>query len=130
MSKDSGKDTGGQGGGSDSPHTHPGGGAAILGVQLLRFSGVQGASLGLSNLLQYASVVAVGAILGTSDLGRYSLLLFLTGLVTTLIHVATKPGTIQRTFGVSDDDGLVRVLVAEQIYRAVSLLAGHPYHRA
>ena len=25
---------------------------------------------------------------------------------------------------------LVRVLVAEQIYRAMSLLGGHPYHRA
>jgi 23S rRNA (pseudouridine1915-N3)-methyltransferase len=25
---------------------------------------------------------------------------------------------------------LVRILVAEQIYRAMSLLAGHPYHRA
>ena len=26
--------------------------------------------------------------------------------------------------------GLVRVVVAEQIYRAMSLKAGHPYHRA
>lgn len=25
--------------------------------------------------------------------------------------------------------GMVRVIVAEQLYRAVSLLAGHPYHR-
>jgi 23S rRNA (pseudouridine1915-N3)-methyltransferase len=26
--------------------------------------------------------------------------------------------------------GLVRIMVAEQLYRAASLLKGHPYHRA
>jgi 23S rRNA (pseudouridine1915-N3)-methyltransferase len=26
--------------------------------------------------------------------------------------------------------GLVRVIVAEQLYRGISMLAGHPYHRA
>jgi 23S rRNA (pseudouridine1915-N3)-methyltransferase len=26
--------------------------------------------------------------------------------------------------------GLVRILLAEQLYRAISLIKGHPYHRA
>ncbi len=82
----------------------PGGTAAILGVQLLRFSGVQGASLTITNLLHYGSIVAVGAILGATRLGGYSLLLFLTGLVTAVIHLATKPGTIRRVFGQGDED--------------------------
>jgi O-antigen/teichoic acid export membrane protein len=85
-------------------HKHPGGSAAILGVQLLRFSGVQGLSLGIASFIHYGSIVAVGAILGNSGLGGYSLLLFLTGLVTQIIHMLTKPGTIRRTFGVDDED--------------------------
>jgi 23S rRNA (pseudouridine1915-N3)-methyltransferase len=31
--------------------------------------------------------------------------------------------------GLTLPHGLVRIVVAEQIYRAASLLAGHPYHR-
>lgn len=31
--------------------------------------------------------------------------------------------------GMTLPHGLVRIVVAEQIYRAASLLAGHPYHR-
>jgi O-antigen/teichoic acid export membrane protein len=100
-----GQGGGGQGQGDGTPeHKHPGGTAAILGVQLLRFAGVQGLSLGAANLLHYGSILAVGAILGASDLGKYSLLLFLTGLVTQIIHIATKPGTIRRVFGSGDDD--------------------------
>jgi O-antigen/teichoic acid export membrane protein len=85
-------------------HKHPGGTAAILGVQLLRFTGVQGLSIGLANLFQYGAILAVGAILGASDLGRYSLLLFLVLLVSHVIHVATKPGTIRRVYGAGDED--------------------------
>ena len=43
-------------------------------------------------------------MLGPSKLGSYALLFFLTGLVTQIIHLLSKPGTMMRTFGVSDDD--------------------------
>ncbi len=85
-------------------HTHPGGAGALLGAQLARFSGMQGLSLLLTNILHYSSIAVVARLLGPGKLGAYALLFFLTGLVTQLIHMLSKPGTMMRTFGVSDDD--------------------------
>jgi O-antigen/teichoic acid export membrane protein len=85
-------------------HTHPGGAGALLGAQLARFSSMQGLSLLLTNILHYGSIAVVARMLGPGRLGAYALLFFLTGLVTQIIHVLSKPGTMMRTFGVSDDD--------------------------
>src|SRR5919198_6212469 len=85
-------------------HSHPGGTGAILGTHLAKFSSYQGVSLVLSNVLHYSSLVIVARFLGPHSLGAYALLFFLTGLVTQIIHVVSKPGTMMRTFGISDDD--------------------------
>ncbi|HYY73568.1 MAG TPA: oligosaccharide flippase family protein, partial [Solirubrobacterales bacterium] len=85
-------------------HSHPGGTGAVLGAQLARFSSAQGLSLLLTNILHYASIPVVARFLGAQSLGSYALLFFATTLVTQVIHLASKPGTIMRTFGVADDD--------------------------
>ncbi len=82
----------------------PGGTGAVLGVRLLRYAGVQGLSLFVSNLIQLASVVVVAAFLGPADLGQYALLLFLAGIVTQVFVVLSKAGTLRRVFGGGDDD--------------------------
>jgi O-antigen/teichoic acid export membrane protein len=85
-------------------HSHPGGAGSILGSHLAKFSSYQGVSLLLSNVLHYSSLVLVARFLGPHSLGSFALLFFLTGVVTQLIHVLSKPGTMMRTFGISDDD--------------------------
>src|SRR5215216_1798001 len=85
-------------------HTHPGGAGAAIGTQLAKFSSFQGVSLVLTNLLHYGSIVVVARFLGPGSLGSYALLFFLTGVVTQIIHIVSKPGTMMRTFGISDDD--------------------------
>ena len=82
----------------------PGGTGAVLGVRLLRYAGVQGFSLVVSNLIQLASVAVVANFLGPADLGRYALLLFLSGVVTQVFVVLSKAGTVRRVFGGGDDD--------------------------
>jgi 23S rRNA (pseudouridine1915-N3)-methyltransferase len=43
--------------------------------------------------------------------------------------VRRRAAAVVSLSGMTLPHGLVRVLLAEQIYRAASLLAGHPYHR-
>ena len=85
-------------------HDHPGGSAAVLGVRVMRNSSVQALSLGIANGLQLVSVMVVAAFLGPSEMARFALLLFLSGLVTQILSLLVKPGTIRRTFGGGDDD--------------------------
>ena len=85
-------------------HDYPGGSGAVLGVRLLRYSGVQGTTLVIGNLIQLVSILVVAAFLGPDEMGRYALLIFLAGLVTQLLSLLVKPGTIRRTFGGGDDE--------------------------
>jgi O-antigen/teichoic acid export membrane protein len=86
-------------------HDHPGGSGAVLGVRLLRYSGVQGTTLVIGNLIQLVSVMVVAGFLGPAEMARFALLLFLAGLVTQLLSLLVKPGTIRRTFGADDEEG-------------------------
>lgn len=82
----------------------PGGTGAVLGMRLVRYAGVQGLALIISNLIQLVSIAVVANFLGPADLGRYALLLFLAGVVTQVFVVVSKPGTIRRVFGAGDDE--------------------------
>ena len=88
----------------EQQHDHPGGSGAVLGVRLLRYSGVQGAALVAGNLIQLVAILVVAAFLGPEEMGQYALLLFLAGLVTQVLSLLVKPGTIRRTFGGGDDE--------------------------
>src|SRR3954470_21792837 len=83
---------------------NPGGSGAVLGVKVTRNLGVQGVSLMTTNTAHFISLIVVANFLGPSELGTYSLLLFLSGLITQVFHLASKPGTIRRAFGMSDED--------------------------
>ncbi|HYH60847.1 MAG TPA: oligosaccharide flippase family protein [Solirubrobacterales bacterium] len=82
----------------------PGGSGVVLGAKLVRYAGVQGISLGISNLIQLGSLAVVANFLGPADLGQYALLLFLSGVITQVFVVLSKAGTIRRVFGGGDDD--------------------------
>ena len=88
----------------EQEHDHVGGSGAVLGVRLMRYSGIQGSTLVISNLIQLVAVMVVAAFLGPAEMARYALLLFLAGLVTQVLSLLVKPGTIRRVFGGDDDE--------------------------
>jgi O-antigen/teichoic acid export membrane protein len=83
---------------------NPGGSGAVFGTKVTRNLGVQGVSLVTTNMAHFISLLLVANFLKPSALGTYSLLLFLSGLITQVFHLASKPGTIRRAFGMSDED--------------------------
>ena len=111
---------------TSSSHDHAGGSGAVLGVRVMRYSGVQAIALVVSNLIQLVSVMVVAAFLGPSEMARYALLLFLAGLVCQMLSLLVKPGTIRRVFGGGDDED-----DDDEDDEVVSrLTAAHARHRA
>ena len=78
---------------------------AVLGVRVLRYSGIQGVAMVGASLLHMVTIFVVAAFLGPSDLGRFAILFFGAGLLAQVLTIAVKPGTIRRTFGEADDEG-------------------------
>jgi 23S rRNA (pseudouridine1915-N3)-methyltransferase len=56
---------------------------------------------------------------------------FLIGGADGLTTPATKDVDLKISFGAATfPHQIVRILLAEQIYRAITILSGHPYHRS
>jgi O-antigen/teichoic acid export membrane protein len=89
----------------DGASSKPAGGTgAALGTQVLRYSGIHTVGVVVSNVLNFASVILVANFIDPGAFGQLGLLLFLSGLMTLLFTVASKQGTMKRTFGGDDDD--------------------------
>lgn len=89
-------------GGGDSGHKGEG---AVLGVRVLRNSGVQAVALAGSSVVHLITLFVIAHYLGASDLGKFAILYFGANLLLQVLTIVVKPGTIRRTFGVDDDDG-------------------------
>ncbi len=88
-------------GGGSAP---AGGTGAALGTQVLRYSGIHTIGVVVSNILTFASIIIVANFIDPDAFGQLGLLLFLAGLMTLLFTLASKQGTMKRTFGGDDDD--------------------------
>lgn len=81
-----------------------GGTGAALGTQVLRYSGIHGFGMVLANALTFVSTIVIANFASPAEFGRLGLLLFYAGLLTLLFTLASKQGTLKRTFGGDDDE--------------------------
>jgi len=92
-------------GGSGPKRPDRGGGTgAALGTQVLRYSGIHGIGMVLGNAVTFASTIVIANFSNPDEFGQLGLLLFFAGLLTVLFTLASKQGTLKRTFGGDDDD--------------------------
>ncbi len=81
-----------------------GGTGAALGTQVLRYSGIHGMGMVAANALTFIATIVIANFSEPAEFGQLGLLLFYSGLLTLLFTLASKQGTLKRTFGGDDED--------------------------
>ncbi|MEZ5155378.1 MAG: hypothetical protein R2718_04625 [Solirubrobacterales bacterium] len=81
-----------------------GGTGAALGTQVLRYSGIHGVGMLLGNVVTFVSTIVIANFSDPGEFGQLGLLMFYSGLLTILFTLASKQGTLKRTFGGDDED--------------------------
>lgn len=81
-----------------------GGTGAVFGAQVLRFSSIHTVGITVANVATLATVIVAANFLDPAEFGTFGLLLFLTALLNMLFNLASKQGTLKRSFGADDED--------------------------
>lgn len=81
-----------------------GGTGAALGSAVLRYSGIHGLGLVVANALTFVATIVIANFSEPAEFGQLGLLLFYSGLLTLLFTLASKQGTLKRTYGGDDED--------------------------
>ena len=102
-----GKGSGGGGGHHRAAARRPdkgGGTGAALGSAVLRYSGIHGLGLVAANAITFGSTIVIANFSEPAEFGQLGLLMFYSGLLTLVFTLASKQGTLKRTFGGDDED--------------------------
>lgn len=81
-----------------------GGTGAALGSAVLRYSGIHGLGMVVANIITFVSTIVIANFAAPAAFGQLGLLMFYSGLLTLVFTLASKQGTLKRTFGGDDED--------------------------